>query len=307
MKQIIAGLLFLLFVMPAHAAVCTWQGGTASWTNANTASWTCGHVPTSSDSVVFDGTSGGGTVTVNFGGLITVTSLDAGAFTGTLDFSANNNSLTATGSSGISFSGTGTRTINLGSGTFTVSNSTGGNQFSMGTTTNMTFNAGTSTIAMTGTGKQSFDFGNKTVNAVTIAGRSSGPAVQDAGSSVHTITSLTISPPNVFTIVAANTVTISGLSAVGTASNPIMIRSSSDETQMTISTAATLTCTYCSFRDVIVSGGGSLTTTSSLNLGNNTGITFGSGAACILGGWLLWRDMPEHLNDNFPAWLEKAA
>ncbi len=34
---------------------------------------------------------------------------------------------------------------------------------------------------------------------------------------------------------------------------------------------------------------------------------FGGGGGCILGGWLLWRDLPQHLNDNFPAWLEKTA
>jgi hypothetical protein len=49
--------------------------------------------------------------------------------------------------------------------------------------------------------------------------------------------------------------------------------------------------------------------TSFFDQGQNTGITINgiTSGGCILGGWLLWRDFHQDLNDNFPAWLDKAA
>src|SRR5580765_3396576 len=291
-------------------------GGTACmaggiWTATNTA--TCGSggssVPVSTDGATLDANSKGGTVIPSFGGgTITLTSFDAGAFTGTLDFSVNNDSITATGSGGIGFSGTGTRTINLGNGTFTVSNSTGGPQFSTSVGTNLTFNAGGSTIALTGTGTQSFNLGTQTANIVSIGSRTSGLGVSNSSANGHTIKTLTITAPNLYKITTAGITSNiqTALNVTGDATNQVIIQSGVDANVQTISSAAALTCTYCAFRDITFTGGGTLRATSSLDLGDNTGITFGSSSACILGGWLLWRDMPEHLNDNFPAWLEKA-
>jgi hypothetical protein len=101
-----------------------WVGGTGSWTAANTANWSATSggaggvsVPVDGDTVTFDGASGGGVVTVGPGYDPTMTSLTMGAFTGTLDFSANNNSPTM---DTLSWTGTAVRTLNLGSGTWTI-------------------------------------------------------------------------------------------------------------------------------------------------------------------------------------------
>src|SRR5689334_24115345 len=99
-----------------------WVGGTGTWDSSDTTHWaaTSGgaggqSVPGSGDTVTFDGSSGGGTVTLNFGGTITVQSITMGAFTGTWDNSVNNNDITVTASgSCFSGSGSGTRTIKLG-------------------------------------------------------------------------------------------------------------------------------------------------------------------------------------------------
>lgn len=126
-----------------------WVGGTGTWdgtTNhfAITSGGTAiAAAPGSSDTVTFDGNSGGGTVTVSTN--FNVVSVTMGAFTGTLDFSANNNSPTMQTFSG---TGTGVRTLNMGSGTWTITgNNT--NIFTLATTTNLTLNAGTSTVNCT--------------------------------------------------------------------------------------------------------------------------------------------------------------
>lgn len=135
-----------------------WVGGTGTWDNATTTHWAASSngpggqsVPGSGDTVTFDGSSGGGTVTPNYD--MTVISITTGAFTGTLDFSANNNNPTMGTFSG---TGTGTRVLNLGSGTFTLTGIT--TPWSFITTTNLTFNAGTSTIKITASSSNEITF-----------------------------------------------------------------------------------------------------------------------------------------------------
>jgi hypothetical protein len=125
-----------------------WVGGTGNWDAVTTTNWSATSggaggqsVPTSSDAVTLDASSGGGTVTLTADA--NCSTLTCGAFTGTLDF----NGFNLTGTGNLSFSGTGVRTINLGSGTI----STSGSQITFTTTTNLTFNAGTSTLQLTGT------------------------------------------------------------------------------------------------------------------------------------------------------------
>lgn len=130
-----------------------WVGGTGTWDASDTTHWSASSggaggssVPGASDDVIFNGSSGGGTVTVNTN--FSVLSVTMGAFTGTLTFATNNNSPTMQTFSG---TGTGTRTLSLGSGTFFL---TGSNttiwDFANGT--NLTFNAGTAVVKCTYSG-----------------------------------------------------------------------------------------------------------------------------------------------------------
>jgi hypothetical protein len=132
-----------------------WVGGTGTWDNSTTTHWAAStggaggqSVPASADDVTFDANSGGGTVTVaaTINGTNTIHSFTCGAFTGTLDFSANNPSITITRF--FSCSGTGTRTINMGSGTFTINNDGQENGIDFGTITGLTYNCGTSTLVL---------------------------------------------------------------------------------------------------------------------------------------------------------------
>mgnify|MGYP000104858425 CR=1 FL=1 len=209
-----------------------WVGGTGTWDAVTTTNWSAtsggaggASVPGSADTVTFDGASGGGTVTVNFGGLITIQQLDCSAFTGTLDFATNNNSITLT-LSGTAFfcTGAATKTLNMGSGTWTLSGTNAA--WNMNTAANLTLVPGTSTIAFTGSGNRSFIGGGKTINALTVAAASSTGGFTFSSSSV-TIGSLTITGQNVVVINQGFTVNITTLTVSGTsASAPVCFSSS---------------------------------------------------------------------------------
>lgn len=255
------------------------SGGSVNgrWDATNTNNWvtTSGGtnygqtVPGTSDAVTLDGSSGGGTVTPNGpnSGAVTVQSITCGAFTGTLDFSANNNNVTLSAAAAFSGTGTGTRTINLGNGTWTLSSAAGAsNIWDMTTTTNLTFNANSSVIALTGnvTGIQTRPFvgGGLTYATVQIGASVGGTTISGA----NTFGTLTITGPNAVT--SSANLTITNLNLSGTSGNPVYFASSSLSTQRTL-TITTLTATWAALRSLIGTG----TATNSFDLGNNSGIT----------------------------------
>lgn len=150
-------------------------GGTGIWTAIDTLNWSAtsggaggASVPGSGDTATFDGSSGGGTVTVGYDP--SVISITGGAFTGTLDFSTSNPTMQT-----FSFSGAGTRTLNYGSGNWTV---TGNNTtvWTTQTTTNLTTVVGTATI--------NFTYAGSTGTRTIIAGAEMPNLSVSAGSDV---------------------------------------------------------------------------------------------------------------------------
>lgn len=302
----------VFLALPAQAATCFWVGGTGTWNTSNTASWasatggtagscaaTNGIPENNSDSATFDGSSGGGTVTVNANIDIHVVNgtsaggvLTTGAFTGTLDWSANNNNFTA---SSWSNSGTGTRTINLGSGTFTLDQSTanGGGVFSNATVTGLTWNTNTATLNVTSssaaTSLLTFSGGGLTYHDVNF-NSSSGAIVSITGA--NTFTTLTVTAGSSIGIASSTTQTVTNAFTItGTASAPVYFAAVTVGTFGTISTASgTATCAWCAFRDIHFTGGATFTASNSLNLGDNSGITItppsagGGGFTGIIGG-----------------------
>src|SRR6267154_670068 len=120
-------------------------------------------------------TEANGTWTVTVNATISVQSITCGAFTGTLDFSANNNNVTLSAAAAFNGSGTGTRTINLGNGTWTISTASAAvTPWTIATTTGLTFNANSSTIDLSGVvaagSGQTFFTGGLTYNVVKISG-----------------------------------------------------------------------------------------------------------------------------------------
>lgn len=238
-----------------------WVGGTGTWDASDTTHWaaTSGgaggqSVPGSADSVFLDASSGGGTVTVNFGGLITLVSMDCSAFTGTLDFATNDNSVTLTGSGNVFTGGTtATKTINMGDGTWTLSNATNAVFTLSGANANLTFNANGSTIAFTGAGTKTIIAGGKTFNNITAAASSgTGNFNINSGSSL-TASSLSIAAPNLFQ--AANNGTITTLSFTGTSASTPIIMNAGGLTTRTMAIANNFTPSWCSIDTITFSGG----------------------------------------------------
>jgi hypothetical protein len=275
-----------------------WVGGTGTWNSSSSAFWaaTSGaaggqSVPGTGDTVTFDGSSGGGTVTVdspNGAGVVTVQSITMGAFTGTLDFATNDNNVTLTVTPGLSCTGTGTRTLNMGDGTWTIS--VGGNNtaFTFGTTTGLTLNAGASTIALTGTGGKVCNPGAAAITFYNLS-----LAADTTGGATHLNTA---GLWNSIAITADNNLQLTGNQTIataptwtGTSSEPISIISnvSASTAQKIIVSSGTPSLDYCALRCIDFDGSAG-TATNSMDLGGNSGITItapsGAAGARVIGG-----------------------
>lgn len=126
-----------------------WVGGAGIWDNSDTSHWSTSSggssgaaVPGSSDDVVLDGASGGGTIDI--AAILGCLSISGGAFTGTLK--TNDYPLTL---GTFNFSGTGARTLNLGSSSILITGSST-TVFNITTATNLTLLASNAIITCSG-------------------------------------------------------------------------------------------------------------------------------------------------------------
>jgi hypothetical protein len=249
-----------------------WVGGTGTWDTTDTTHWaaTSGgaggqSVPGASDTVTLDGSSGGGTVTP--AATITgVTSITAGAFTGTLDFSTNNPNVTV---GTVNISGSGTRTINLGGGTWTVTGV--GTVWDATTTTNLTFNANSSTLNFTGTSNaRTLAMGGLTYSTVSLAALPLGYAVGMGAS--FTSANLNLTAPLALTLTAGQTYTVSNqFTWAGTsASSAILLNSSSTSSPATIAAGASGSTISWGALRLITFTTNAVSATNSLDLKGNT-------------------------------------
>ena len=252
-----------------------WVGGTGNWDAATTTNWSAtsgggggASVPGVGDSATFDAASGGGTVTVT--ATQSLSSITAGAFTGTLDTNGQTITLSAT----FTISGTGARTITLGASVINI-----GNSWAAATTTNLTFNANTSTITVptTNTTGTVFAGGSLTYSTVVINGATGAQTISGS----NTFSTLTITGASStggvieFTSnqVVSGTLTINGNSAT----NRLLLTSGTIGTPRTL-TAATVVATNVDFKDITGAGASSwdlsAITGGSGDAGGNSVITF---------------------------------
>ena len=171
-------------------------------------------------------------------------------------------------------------TLTLGSSTVTLSNTTTAWGFS--TTTNLTFNVGTSTINVTGGGD--FNGGGLTYNNVSITPAAT-LGTQVSGSNTFNNLTSTLGTANTRAIIiftgnsAVQTVTGTFTSTGSTNTSRIFITSSnngapsSTNTRVTIN-AATVSISNTDFYAIAGGGTGTWSGTSIGNVGFNTGITF---------------------------------
>lgn len=275
-----------------------WVGGTGTWDNSDTTHWASSSggaggqsVPASGDTVTFDGSSGGGTVTVaaTINGSNTITNIVCGAFTGTLDFSVNNPSLTM---NSMSISGSGTRTINMGSGTFTLNARFVTNMWDAGTVTNLTFNCGTSTLLLQPSGGAPNNAwgmagGGQTYRNVTFdysAGTSNNAFITGS----NTINTLTINQAVALFPGTGTTQSLTSLVLNSAGSPGIMLGQSAGTYTVSIASGS-FSFEYIAFRNCIFTGGATFAATNSWDLLGNSGITItapsgGTAPAKVIGG-----------------------
>lgn len=270
---------------------CTWDNSSTTMWSTTTGGATGASAPVATDDAILDAATcvGGVTCTITVNAALNVNSITMGACTASttgciLDFSVNNNSPTI--QTNFSLTGTGTRNLKLGSGTFTFATTQSLTAWDSGTITNLTFNAGTSTLAFTGspagTNSEIFSGSTLTYNNITIAAavgtfQFSGAATFNA----ITVTGLRY-------LVTGASLTITTLNMNGTSGNVVTFANNNVTVQRTL-TVTTLNATWAAFR--AISFGSALTATNCTDLGYNTNLTctVPSGGAAIphlIGGGL---------------------
>jgi hypothetical protein len=128
-----------------------------------------------------------------------------------------------------------------------------------------------------------------------------------------TFATLNITAPNYVSFRFGATFSITNqITWSGTSTKQLFVETNSTVNTI-ISSPANAAITWATLEGMTFQGGGTHAATNSFDGLKNTGITitapgpFGGSSTCILGGWLLWRDLPNHINDNFPAWIDQAA
>jgi hypothetical protein len=241
------------------------SGMTLSLTNTITVNSTATLI--SGGKSYFNLTINGAGITVTLGDALSA-SLTLTVTSGT--FTTNNYNVTcAVFNSNVS----NTRTINLGSSTITLSSAV---SLNIATTTNLTFNAGTSLINVT-SATATFNGGGLTFYDVNFTSTTANVR-QLAGNVVNTFNNLTLTASatglSILNLTANQvingTFTCSGSSAIARG----QVRSSVIGTVRTL-TVGTLSATDCDFRDITIAGAAAGTSpTRAGDCGGNTGITF---------------------------------
>jgi hypothetical protein len=170
----------------------------------------------------------------------------------------------------LSSSASNVREIRLGASTVTLSG-----DVTFTTSTNLTFDAGTSSIVQTATGPN-FNGGGQTFYDVSLTSTAAGTHTINQS---NTFNSLSITAPSSaglrqVALTADQTITGTLTAAGATAVRRIMLRSSAVGTTRTL-TVSTLSADDCDFRDITIAGtaaGGSPTRAG--DCGGNSGVTF---------------------------------
>lgn len=193
---------------------------------------------------------------------------------GTID--ANNNNVSA---GGFSSTGSLTRTLSMGSGTWTLASSTTTTWNIPGSATNITVNAGTSTISMTGATAKSFLGSSKTYYRLNQGG--AGALTISGANTFADITSS--AAPSTILFPAGSTTTVYGFSVSGTAGNLVTLNSTTPGTRATLSYAAgTINRDYLNIKDISATGGALwYAGANSVDSGNNLGWVFTAAPALV--------------------------
>jgi len=164
----------------------------------------------------------------------------------------------------------------MGSGTWTLTGT--GNVWNFTTTTNLTYNVGTSTVVVSDTSASS-----KTIISpsspvafynLTISPGGSG-AIIWTGTASRSINTLTITGPKTIQWAANGTYVIASWNVYGSSGNNVVFNSTIPGTRYTFSKASGLVdVRYVTLQDSLASGGAYFQATNSTDSGNNSGWNF---------------------------------
>lgn len=231
-------------------------GGSVVWDASNTAIWsdtsggaTGASVPVDGDAVIMDASSGGGTVTLGYSP--TVTSITGGSFTGTFDASTYSPTMET-----FSFTGTGVRTLTMGSGTWTLTGT--GTVWNTETTTNLTLDAGNSTILVNDASAtaKTIASGATSLNNLRLSGAGTGTFIIGTATTTSTFAGIFVdTPPHTVQVFAGKTLNVGSLYATGASGSLITFESTTASTPWNIvSTGGTIATDYVSLQDSVASG-----------------------------------------------------
>lgn len=197
---------------------------------------------------------------------------------GTFDAANFNVSIQKFNSSDDSYS----RTVNMGSGTWTITGSFG-TVWDTGIATQLTVNPGASTISLTGLGiavSIVFAGGGKNYYNLNVGGSGFGQITILGSNAFNNITNT--AQPIVIRFNGGSTQTVSNFGLSGVASSPVTIRSNNPGVQFNLSkSSGTVNAQYLSIQDSNATGGANWNAVASQNLGNNTGWFFSGGNAFL--------------------------
>jgi len=164
------------------------------------------------------------------------------------------------------------RTLNMGSGTWTISGSGSAPPvWDTLNTTNLTLNPSTSTISLPSSSAKTFVGGGLTYYNLRLSGVG---ALTIQGSNTFNNITNTVQPSTV-TFTAGTTQTVSNFSLAGTAGNLVTINSATPGSQFTLSkSSGQVVAQYLSIQDSNATGGSGWAAYNSTNVSNNTGWNF---------------------------------
>lgn len=166
-----------------------------------------------------------------------------------------------------------TRTLALGSGTWTITGDSAGsvtNVWNTVTITNLTI-TGTAIISMTSASAKQFGGGGASWPTLNQGGAGT---LTITGANTFTTLSNTYSPATII-FPASTTTTVTNFNINGTGGNLVVLNSSTAGTRATLSKASgSVSAQYLNIKDINATGGASWTALNSTNSGNNLGWVF---------------------------------
>lgn len=181
-------------------------------------------------------------------------------------------------------SGTGVKTINMGSGTWSL-NFSADTMWYIESTINLTLNADTSTISLTSSSDKTFRGYGLTYYNINQGG--AGVLTITGNNTFNDITATY--KPSTVTLTSGSTQTVSNFTLSGTAGNLVTLNSSTSGAPATLSKASGIVdVSYLAIKDSTATGGAtwnSPTSSGNVDNGGNTGWLFGAIVSAVLGNF----------------------